>query len=1415
MTKEGRKKLFGILVGLIIGGAGAAYGFYASRSGSAQTWEEARRLLVSFGFPLSLLPLILEHLNPLSANVAGLIFSALFLINCTLLGYFFVVVDRSLLWKFVLILALIDLVGLINVIPPDKRLKPGIDLAGGTSLLYRIDTTGLTAVEQRTVAQDMIRILQQRIDPGSKRNLIWRPHGNDQIEIQMPLATKSIRLLRQSYQETREKLKANNIDLRRVRQVLIVPNGMNDSQYRQYRADIFAQLAGASPERLEMLNALGTAQDALTAGQNRRDAALEMVSAVEKKLDQAQINLSSVRDLYQDWVELDDPNRAARLADLTAADENKQQLIREYVETRMELTAARAALDGKEGEEGLQAKFDHAWDDLEALNIDLDRLEQTLDAPARTRQEELVKLKENHLQLAQQIDAFVDAYKAHSKVKGRLDDPEDLKRLLRGSGVLEFRIVPRLDETVLTAADINNYRERFERYGPTRAGDENYVWRKIKSPEDFTGGVIKAEFAGQAYVLASNMPDETMLKVKGGPEWRLQNSRPTSDNLGSPAVGFGFNEIGAGLFWGLTKTNTQRLLCILLDDEAISAPNINEPIYKSGIISGRFSTQEVLDMVDKLNAGSLPARLSDQPISQNTVGPTMGKDNLQAGLRAGIYGLISVAGFMLVYYLLGGSLADVALFMNVLLIMGVMALSRATFTMPGIAGLILTIGMAVDANVLVFERIREEQKRGSSLRMAIKNGYDRALRTILDANITTFITALILWLVASEEVKGFALILMIGIISSMFTALFVTRAVFDFLSSRRLIKDHLVMLRIIGVPKFDWMKARPVFFTISALLVTGGWVVFFTRDKANPKYAIEFTGGTSIRVVLNESGADMDRGDVEKALRQVGEKINNPLIGAARVQSIGPVERHEFEIVTTETNRLDVTLNVTGDNVNTSAALLEQAVRWAADALGDRRMADATVKSGAQPSEFIMETSQTNQNRVRSILDRMRRDLASLKYETITNEQDDHLQVKLLAAPGSEIDAEEILRRVKQAAEDLRVSKMDNATVQAGQNSGEFILTTEQTDHEKLAGVLDQTITSLSPLEYSDIATNDLVGQAVKQALGDKLDVLNDLQPQNILAEPITEELLRRKPYLADYAGGLFLGAELSGKKETLARLQERFEQGRFRSGFEQYGDNPFVLFAPDNTQVSDDELLNKIEMAVVSSEQMYGYSSAEEWEDFITKEKEKFTEILRWQTSLPRITQIDPSVGRKSMNDAMVAIALSMLAIIIYIWIRFGTLRFGMAAVVALAHDVSIALGMVAASAWLSQTTVGRALGIADFKIDLPMIAALLTLIGYSLNDTIVVFDRIRENRGKLASLSAHIINNSINQTLSRTILTSFTTVLVLIIMYIWGGAGLRDFNYVLIIGIVVGTYSSIGIASPLLFGARTEESKANYNNK
>ena len=186
---------------------------------------------------------------------------------------------------------------------------------------------------------------------------------------------------------------------------------------------------------------------------------------------------------------------------------------------------------------------------------------------------------------------------------------------------------------------------------------------------------------------------------------------------------------------------------------------------------------------------------------------------------------------------------------------------------------------------------------------------------------------------------------------------------------------------------------------------------------------------------------------------------------------------------------------------------------------------------------------------------------------------------------------------------------------------------------------------------------------------------------------------------------------------------------------------------------------------------------------------------------SLRKVVQFAPQVAGQAKQDAVAAILMAFAAIVAYVWIRFGTMQYGFAAIVALVHDVSIALGAITLTHYLSETALGQSLGLLYFKIDLPMIAALLTIVGYSLNDTIVVFDRIRENRGKSTTLTAALVNQSLNQTLSRTVLTSLTTLLVVITLYVVGGPGIRGFAFAMLIGVVVGTYSSLAIASPLLY--------------
>ena len=264
----------------------------------------------------------------------------------------------------------------------------------------------------------------------------------------------------------------------------------------------------------------------------------------------------------------------------------------------------------------------------------------------------------------------------------------------------------------------------------------------------------------------------------------LVDAQPSFDQNGSPAVNFRFNVSGARKFGDYTLENIGQPFAIVLDEEVISAPTIQSHIAGgSGIITGNFSVEESTNLAVLLRAGALPAEL--EFLEERTIGPELGQDSIDAGQIACIVAGIAVLIYMFLSYGLFGVFANVALIVNVGLIFGLLSLIGATLTLPGIAGIVLTIGMAVDANVIVFERIREELKTAKGPARAIELGYEKALSSIIDANVTTFLTATILFVMGSGPVRGFAITLGLGILTSVFTALFVTRALIAIWFARR------------------------------------------------------------------------------------------------------------------------------------------------------------------------------------------------------------------------------------------------------------------------------------------------------------------------------------------------------------------------------------------------------------------------------------------------------------------------------------------------------------------------------------------------------------------------------------------------------------------------------------------------------
>lgn len=268
----------------------------------------------------------------------------------------------------------------------------------------------------------------------------------------------------------------------------------------------------------------------------------------------------------------------------------------------------------------------------------------------------------------------------------------------------------------------------------------------------------------------------------------LVDARVSRGQFNEPEVAITFDSRGARQFERVTGEYTHRRMAIVLDNMVYSAPNINERIGGGrAVITGSFSEEEARDLAVALRAGALPAPVS--VLEERTVGPTLGADSIQMGLKAGALGLGLVLLFMAFYYRWSGVVADLALLFNFPIVLGVLAWFGATLTLPGIFGLVLTLGMAVDANVLVFERIREEVRHGKTPRAAVAAGFGRAFWTVFDSNLTTLITALVLYQFGSGPIRGFAVTLSVGILSSMFTALFFSRVVFDTVLAKRRVKS--------------------------------------------------------------------------------------------------------------------------------------------------------------------------------------------------------------------------------------------------------------------------------------------------------------------------------------------------------------------------------------------------------------------------------------------------------------------------------------------------------------------------------------------------------------------------------------------------------------------------------------------------
>jgi preprotein translocase subunit SecD len=263
----------------------------------------------------------------------------------------------------------------------------------------------------------------------------------------------------------------------------------------------------------------------------------------------------------------------------------------------------------------------------------------------------------------------------------------------------------------------------------------------------------------------------------------LRRAEPSQDSNGRPDVNFELKRSAASRFAEITQRNIGKDLAIVLDNQVQSAPVIQNQISDNGLIQGNFTPQQTADLALKLNSGALPASIS--PMQEETVGPSLGSDSIHHGVEACIVGFVAILAFMLVYYKGAGVNADVALMLNLVILIAAMVYFHGVLTLPGIAGVILTVGMGVDSNVLIFERIREELRAGKAPPAAVAGGFDHAFKTIIDTHVTTVAAAAILFTFGTGPVRGFAVTLTIGLIANLFTSVFVSRVIFDYVLSRR------------------------------------------------------------------------------------------------------------------------------------------------------------------------------------------------------------------------------------------------------------------------------------------------------------------------------------------------------------------------------------------------------------------------------------------------------------------------------------------------------------------------------------------------------------------------------------------------------------------------------------------------------
>ena len=723
-------------------------------------------------------------------------------------------------------------------------------------------------------------------------------------------------------------------------------------------------------------------------------------------------------------------------------------------------------------------------------------------------------------------------------------------------------------------------------------------------------------------------------------------------------------------------------LGILFDGVVQSDPRVINPSHEQCSITGHFTQDEIDRLRTSLRAGSLT--VVPEVISERFVGATLGAETVQRAMFAMIASFFAIVLFMAVYYRRLGNVANLCLAVTAILIFATLSIFSATITLPGLAGLVLSIGMAVDTNILVFERIREELREQKGLPYAIDRGYDRAFLTILDAHLTTFITALILYYIGSGPVKGFGLTLMVGIAINMFSGIYVGRMLTEWLCRGRETVTMAAWVPPLALPYVAWRRGAYVFSFVTGLL---GALYFAFGHLTVPNgsfqrnFDIDFTGGNMVQVVFKEpQSLSVVEASVKAAIKQATAKSTEPtLLDDLRMQAYIPV-----------------------------GAVSSDSRQW--------------VFRGRDETAGGFEVERSALEEQRSVLMRKAQDL---RNATPPNEVEARKFDNESEAKKKEIEAvrAKLSGRVAEFQRQIGAA-FPGAIAPEGDEINAATITGER---------LSLTITTLE---------SPTVEQANRLAIA--------LAKQQELTD------ITAKPAAASLTG---IVVDVSWRKAP--------------SGLAKF--------------LVDDPALIKLATLLgngVMDDRIRGQAQAA-FEVFNAVAQHAAKERLTVAQPFPASQHFSGQVAEQMKWRALIAILLSLVAIMAYVAARFE-FRFGIGSVIALFHDVVLTVGILA---------------FFEVRIDLNIIAALLTIIGFSINDTIVTYDRVRENLPRMVGKTlAQVIDVSIAQTMSRTVLTTGTVLATVIVLLIFGGEALYGFSLTLLIGFTLGTYSSIFVAAPLL---------------